>query len=188
MSLPTTFAKLSLPTVAALMFLTSGTDLVVAVCRWGLVGTFPALNQRRTEGFIDWLEENGESLAYHPGAALFGVNLIVHKSNPRLAADLEQVVRRKGPLVITSLGAVKDVVEAVLFYAGLGFHDVIGRRHVEKAAEAGGRWDHRRVHGRRRSCGDAESLCDPPGNPVVFGGALLLSVAISTGHSSLGRA
>jgi nitronate monooxygenase len=118
------------------MFLTSGPDLVVETCLNGVLGTFPALNQRTTEGFVEWLEEI-ESRLEGKDAAPYGVNLIVHRSNPRLEADLEQIVKYKVPLVITSLGANPDVIKAVHSYGGLVFHDVISRRHAEKAAEAG---------------------------------------------------
>lgn len=138
MPLPKQFeGRLRLPAISAPMFLTSGPDLVVEVCRSGLVGTFPALNQRTTQGFSDWLDEIRERLDGHEKAAPYGVNLIVHQSNPRLQADLEQVVKHKVPLIITSLGAVKELVQAVHSYGGLVFHDVINRRHAEKAAEAG---------------------------------------------------
>lgn len=129
--------NLRLPAIAAPMFLTSGPDLVVECCKAGLIGTFPALNQRSTEGFVQWMEEIETRLAAAGNAAPYGVNLIVHRTNPRLAADLEQVVRHKVPLIITSLGAVRDVVDAVHSYGGLVFHDVINRRHAEKAVEAG---------------------------------------------------
>jgi len=117
------------------MFLISGPDLVVECCKAGLSGTFPSLNQRTTAGFDEWLCEIEERLA--PEDAPFGVNLIVHKTNPRVEADLERVVAHKVPLVITSLGAVSELVEAVHSYGGIVFHDVISRRHAEKAAEAG---------------------------------------------------
>lgn len=133
--IPPAFANLKLPAIAAPMFLTSGPDLVVETCNAGVLGTFPALNQRSTQGFVDWLDEIAGRL--HPDAAPYGVNLIVHRSNPRLDADLAQVVRHRVPLVITSLGAVRDVVDAVHGYGGLVFHDVINRRHAEKAIEAG---------------------------------------------------
>ncbi|MFW5823508.1 MAG: NAD(P)H-dependent flavin oxidoreductase [Marinobacter sp.] len=137
MAIPASFnGRLKVPAIAAPMFLTSGPDLVVETCLNGVVGTFPALNQRSTEGFVEWLEEI-ESRLEGKDAAPFGVNLIVHRSNPRLQADLEQIVRYKVPLVITSLGAVPEVVKAVHSYGGLVFHDVINRRHAEKAAEAG---------------------------------------------------
>jgi nitronate monooxygenase len=129
--------RLTLPAIAAPMFLTSGPDLVVEVCRGGLVGTFPALNCRSTEGLGQWLAEIEQRLAGLPGAAPYGVNLVVHRSNPRLGADLEAVVRHRVPLVITSLGASADVVAAVQEYGGLVFHDVISRRHAEKAVDAG---------------------------------------------------
>lgn len=135
--LPALFSGLRLPVIAAPMFLTSGTDLVVETCRAGMVGTFPALNARSTSGFSDWVEEIKARLAQDPAAAPFGVNLVVHRSNPRLKADLAEVVRHKVPLVITSLGAVKDLVDEVHAYGGLVFHDVISRRHAEKAVEAG---------------------------------------------------
>jgi nitronate monooxygenase len=138
MSLPKSLAdQLALPAIAAPMFLTSGPDLVVETCRAGLVGTFPALNQRTTRGFADWCAEIEDRLAASERPAPYGVNLIVHKTNPRVAADLEIVVKHKIPIVITSLGAVPDVVDAVHSYGGLVFHDVINRRHAEKAAGAG---------------------------------------------------
>lgn len=135
MPIPKQLTGLKLPAIAAPMFLTSGPDLVVGACNAGVVGTFPALNQRSTQGFSDWLDEIKGRLA--PGAAPYGVNLIVHRTNPRVEPDLVEVVRHKVPLVITSLGAVKDLVDAVHSYGGLVFHDVINRRHAEKAAEAG---------------------------------------------------
>lgn len=129
--------RLRLPAIAAPMFLVSGPDLVVETCRAGLIGTFPALNQRSSEGYSDWLGEISDRLAGVPDAAPFGINLIVHRSNPRVEADLKITVQHKVPLVITSLGAVAELVEAVHSYGGLVFHDVIGLRHAQKAAEAG---------------------------------------------------
>ncbi len=136
MSLPALLQdKLRLPLVAAPMFLVSGPELVRACCAQGIVGSFPALNQRETSGFRDWLEEINAGLARQ--AAPYAVNLIVHGSNPRLQADLAVCVEQRVPIVITSLGAVKEVVDAVHSYGGLVFHDVTTRRHAEKAAEAG---------------------------------------------------
>ncbi len=134
--------SLSLPAIAAPMFLISGPDLVVECCKNGVVGTFPALNQRSTEGFEKWLVEienrlAGITQANGKPAAPYGVNLIVHRSNPRLYADVEMIVKHKVPIVITSLGAVSDIVDAVHSYGGLVFHDVINQRHAEKANEAG---------------------------------------------------
>lgn len=117
------------------MFLVSGPDLVVETCRNGLVGTFPALNQRTSEGYAGWLAEIAERVGENH--APFGVNLVVHKTNRRLDADLEITVRNRVPLVITSLGTVREVVGAIHSYGGLVFHDVINLRHAQKAAAAG---------------------------------------------------
>lgn len=136
MSLPALLdQRLRLPLVAAPMFLVSSPALVSACCNAGIVGSFPALNQRDSAGFRAWLEEIEASLDEQ--AAPFAVNLIVHQSNPRLQADLAICVEHRVPIVITSLGAVKEVVDAVHSYGGLVFHDVTTRRHAEKAAEAG---------------------------------------------------
>jgi len=183
MGIPAKFdGRLTLPAIVAPMFLTSGPDLVVETCRSGLAGTFPALNQRTTEGFVEWLEEIEERLAAFPNAAPFGVNLIVHRSNPRLAADLEMVVKHKVPFVITSLGAVSDVVDAVHSYGGLVFHDVINRRHAEKAAEAG-------VNGIIAVCAGAGGHAGAMSPFALveeirsfYDGTIILSGAISRGH------
>lgn len=134
--------RLSIPVVMAPMFLVSGPELVIAGCKKGIVGTFPALNQRTSEDFEKWLVEITEALAAFESetgkkAAPFGVNLIVHGSNPRLEADLALCVQYKVPLVITALGALKDVVDVVHNYGGVVFHDVTTKRHGEKAAAAG---------------------------------------------------
>ena len=124
------------------MFLVSGPDLVVETCRSGIMGTLPALNQRTSEGYTAWLDEIQERLdrietetGVSPSA--FGVNLIVHKTNARLARDLEITVQHRVPVVITSLGAVRDVVDAIHSYGGPVFHDVINLHHANKAADAG---------------------------------------------------
>ena len=173
-------ANLRLPAVAAPMFLASGTDLVVEVCRSGMIGTFPALNQRSTEGFAAWLDEIGERLE-GADAAAFGVNLIVHRSNPRLAADLEVVVRHRVPLVITSLGANTEIVAAVHEYGGVVFHDVIGRRHAEKAAEAGADGIIAVCAGAGGHAGTLSPFALIPEIRSFFDGTLLLAGAISTG-------
>ena len=136
MSLPTLLQqRLRLPVVAAPMFLVSNPQLVLACCNSGIVGSFPALNQRDSGGFRAWLEEIEAGL--HSNAAPYAVNLIVHHSNPRLQDDLAICVEKRVPIIITSLGAVQEVVDAVHSYGGLVFHDVTTRRHAEKAAEAG---------------------------------------------------
>lgn len=136
MSIPAALAgRLAIPAIVAPMFLISGPDLVVECCRAGLLGTFPSLNQRTTEGFVDWLDEIEARL--DGDSAPYGVNLIVHRTNSRLQDDLAVIVERRVPLVITSLGAVREVVDAIHSYGGLVFHDVISARHAEKAAKAG---------------------------------------------------
>jgi len=139
---PSFINDLSVPAVAAPMFLISGPKLVIECCKNGVVGTFPALNHRSTEGFEEWVIEIKEALAAFEKetgkkAAPFGVNLIVHPTNPRVQPDLEICMKHKVPLIITSLGAVSDLVNAVHSYGGLVYHDVIKKRHAEKAAEAG---------------------------------------------------
>ena len=134
--------ELSIPAIAAPMFLISGPQLVIECCKSGIVGTFPALNQRTSEGFEAWIVEIKAALsAYEKETgkkpAPFGVNLIVHRSNPRLEADLAICVKHKIPLIITSLGAVSELVDTVHSYGGLVFHDIIKKRHAEKAQEAG---------------------------------------------------
>ena len=136
------FKNLSLPVIAAPMFLISGPKLVIECCKNGIIGTFPALNQRTTEGFEKWIIEIKSTLDLFEKetgkkAAPFGVNLIVHQTNPRVKADLEICIKHKVPIIITSLGAVPQLVGAIHSYGGLVFHDVIKKRHAEKAAEAG---------------------------------------------------
>jgi len=133
---------LKLPVVAAPMFLISNPKLVTECCTNGVLGTFPALNQRSTEGFEAWLNEIEGTLKEHQektgkAAAPYGVNLIVHQTNPRLQADLEVCIKHKVPVIITSLGIVPEVIEAVHSYGGLVFHDVTNLRHAKKASGAG---------------------------------------------------
>jgi nitronate monooxygenase len=138
MSLPASLEqRLRLPLVAAPMFLISNPQLVLACCANGVVGSFPALNQRDSAGFKAWLQEIEAGLAQLQAPAPYAVNLIVHPTNPRLQADLTLCVEHRVPIVITSLGAVKEVVDAVHSYGGVVFHDVTTRRHAEKAAQAG---------------------------------------------------
>ncbi len=136
MAIPASLQKgLTLPVIAAPMFLVSGPDLVVECCNNGVIGTFPSLNQRTTEGYREWLHEIKGRLT--PDAAAYGVNHIVHPTNPRLMADMMVSVEEKVPLIITSLGAVRDVVDAVHGYGGVVFHDIANVRHARKAAQAG---------------------------------------------------
>ena len=183
MPIPPALAKLRLPAIAAPMFLTSGPDLVVECCRAGVLGTFPALNTRSTPAFGDWLDEVEGRLPV--GAAPFGVNLIVHKTNTRLQADLALCVAHKVPLVITSLGAVSEVVQAVQSYGGLVFHDVISRRHGEKAAQAGVDGVIGVAAGAGGHAGSMSPFALMAELRQVFGGCLVLAGAINTGAQVL---
>lgn len=136
------YLSLNLPLIAAPMFLISGPELVIECCKNGIVGTFPALNQRTPEGFEKWVVQIKEALAEHEEktgqkTAPFGVNLIVHPTNIRVKADLDICKKHKVPLVITSLGAISGLVNEVHGYGGLVYHDIIKKRHAEKAAQAG---------------------------------------------------
>ena len=133
--------RLSIPVVMAPMFLVSGPELVIAGCKKGIVGTFPALNQRASEGFEQWLIQISDALAAFEQetgnkAAPYGVNLIVHESNPRMVVDLDLCIKYKVPLVITALGALREVVDKVHAYGGVVFHDATNARHAKKAAGA----------------------------------------------------
>ena len=135
------YTSLNIPVIAAPLFLISGPKLVIECCKNGIVGTFPALNQRTSEGFEEWVIQIKKELNEYEQntgikAAPFGVNLIVHPSNIRIKSDLDICVKHKIPLIITSLGAVPDIVNAIHGYGGLVYHDIIKKRHAEKAAEA----------------------------------------------------
>lgn len=183
MPLPKSFeGRLKLPAIAAPMFLTSGPDLVVETCRSGLIGTFPALNQRTSEGYADWVDEIESRLGGVSDAAPYGVNLIVHRTNPRLEADLKITVEKKVPLVITSLGAVRDLVDAVHSYGGLVFHDVINRRHAQKAAEAGVDGIIAVAAGAGGHAGTLSPFALISELRSFFSGTIILSGAMSTGR------
>jgi nitronate monooxygenase len=181
MAIPSALQKnLKLPVIAAPMFLVSGPDLVVASCKAGIIGTFPALNQRTTEGYSDWLDQIKAALG--PEDAAYGVNIIVHPTNPRVMADLEVTVRHQVPLVITSLGAVKDLVDAVHSYGGLVFHDVTNVRHAKKAAEAGVDGLILVAAGAGGHAGTWSPFALVEEVRQVFDGTLILSGAMSTGR------
>ncbi|EKF74710.1 hypothetical protein A11A3_06798 [Alcanivorax hongdengensis A-11-3] len=144
MALPASLqGRLQLPAVASPMFIVSNPDLVIAQCKAGIVGSFPALNARPAEQLEVWLKRITEELdAYNQAnpdapAAPFAVNQIVHRSNNRLEHDLELCVKYKVPIVITSLGARVDVNEAIHSYGGLVFHDIINNFFAHKAIEKG---------------------------------------------------
>ena len=135
--------NLALPVIGAPMFLVSGPDLVLAQCKSGIVGAFPALNARPKELLDQWLTrivgELAAARATHPDRKIapFAVNQIIHHSNDRLEHDLDLCVKHRVPLIITSLRAPGDVVKRIHDYGGLVFHDVVSVRHAEKALEEG---------------------------------------------------
>lgn len=135
--------RMTVPVIAAPMFLVSGPQLVLAACKAGVAGTFPTLNARPLEVLDEWLtqinRELGAAMAADPKAPIapYGVNLILHHSNTRLAQDFELVVKHKVPFVITSLGHPGEVVRAVHAYGGVVMSDVIHAHHARKAIEAG---------------------------------------------------
>ncbi|MFZ4532970.1 MAG: NAD(P)H-dependent flavin oxidoreductase [Alsobacter sp.] len=142
--LPAVFAgRLRVPVIGAPMFLVSFPRLVVAQCKAGIAGTFPHVNARPAAQLDDWLTEMAEELAgfakAHPGRPVgpMGVNLVVHRTNPRFEGDLAIVVKHKVPLVLTSLGHPGPVVEAVHAYGGTVLCDVTTAQHARKAAESG---------------------------------------------------
>ena len=144
MSLPASLKnRLSVPVIGSPLFIVSNPDLVIAQCKAGIVGSFPALNARPASALEEWLKritsELAEWDAKHPErpSAPFAVNQIVHKSNARLDHDLEMCVKYKVPVVITSLGARPEVNEAVHSYGGIVFHDIINNFFARKAVEKG---------------------------------------------------
>ncbi|WGS47325.1 nitronate monooxygenase (plasmid) [Burkholderia sp. JSH-S8] len=180
MAIPSALDKnLELPVIVAPMFLVSGPELVLAACKCGVIGSLPALNHRTTEGYSDWLDTIKAGLG--PNDAPYAVNLIVHKTNPRLAADLEVTIRHRVPLVITSLGAVRDVVDRIHGYGGLVFHDVINLDHARKAAAAGVDGLILVTAGAGGHAGDKNPFALLNEVRAFFNGAIILSGCLSTG-------
>ena len=136
-------ARMRLPVIGAPMFIVSGPELVIAQCKAGIVGSFPALNARPQSQLDEWLHQIGEDLAAHDRdhpaapAAPFAVNQIVHRSNDRLERDVETCLKRKVPLMITSLGARPEVYAACRAAGTLVLHDVINVGFARKAIEKG---------------------------------------------------
>src|SRR5215217_1395470 len=144
MPLPPSLANsLELPVVGSPLFIVSGPELVIAQCKAGIVGSFPALNARPVEKLDEWLSrienELGEYKALNPTkkVAPYAVNQICHASNDRLMKDMETCVKHKVPIIITSLRPPLEIVEAAHSYGGVVFHDVINIKHARKAAEQG---------------------------------------------------
>ncbi len=143
MTLPAIFDNLRLPLIGSPLFIVSGPELVIAQCKAGIVGSFPALNARPQSMLDEWLHQITEELAAwnrdNPDkpAAPFAVNQIVHKSNDRLDQDMATCAKWKVPIVITSLGAIEDLNTAVKGWGGITLHDIINNRFAHKAIEKG---------------------------------------------------
>jgi nitronate monooxygenase len=143
MSLPPILRRLRLPVIGAPLFIVSNPDLVIAQCKAGIVGSFPALNARPQSMLDEWIHRITEELAAwdrdNPDrpAAPFAVNQIVHRSNDRLEADMATCAKWKVPIVITSLGAIAEVNQGVASWGGITLHDIIHDRFARKAIEKG---------------------------------------------------
>lgn len=143
MPLPAPFDRLRLPVIGSPLFIISGPNLVIAQCKAGIIGSFPALNARPSGVLDEWLHRITEELAAHNRdnpdrpAAPYAVNQIVHKSNNRLEEDMEVCAKWQVPMTITSLGAREDINQAVHAWGGIVLHDVINDRFARKAIEKG---------------------------------------------------
>jgi len=143
MTLPAIFDRLRIPVIGAPLFIVSNPDLVIAQCKAGIVGSFPALNARPQSQLDEWIHQITEELAAHDKAhpdalsAPFAVNQIVHRSNDRFEADMLTCAKWKVPIVITSLGARVELNEAVHSWGGITLHDIIDDRYARKAVEKG---------------------------------------------------
>ena len=192
MALPNVLkGKLRLPVVGAPLFIISHPALVIAQCKAGIVGAFPALNARPISQLDEWLHEITETLAAHDKAhpdrpaAPFAVNQIVHKSNARLDEDLELTVKWKAPIVITSLGAREDLNKAVHGYGGITLHDIINDRFARKAVDKGADGLIAVAAGAGGHAGSVSPFALVEDIRAWFDGPLLLSGAIATGRAIL---
>ena len=192
MSLPPILQnRLSVPVVGSPLFIISNPDLVIAQCKAGVVGSFPALNARPAELLETWLQrittELAEYDAQHPDkpSAPFAVNQIVHKSNDRLEHDLALCVKYKVPIVITSLGAREDVNQAVHSYGGIVLHDVINNKFAKKAIEKGADGLIAVAAGAGGHAGTTSPFALIHEIREWFDGPLLLSGAIANGNAIL---
>ena len=193
MSLPQSLSeRLRLPVVGAPLFIISNPDLVIAQCKAGVVGSFPALNARPAEELDRWLERITSELAEYDAAnpdepsAPFAVNQIVHGSNDRLQHDLDLCVKYKVPIVITSLGAKEFVNDAIHSYGGLVFHDIINDRFARKAVAKGADGLIAVAAGAGGHAGTISPFALVQEVREWFDGPLLLSGAIASGQAVLG--
>lgn len=185
------FGRLSIPVIGSPLFIVSNPDLVLAQCKAGIVGSFPALNARPQEMLDEWLGRVREELAAHDRAhpeapsAPFAVNQIVHRSNVRLDHDMDVVVRHKVPIVITSLGAREDVNRAVHAYGGIVLHDIINDRFARKAIEKGADGLIAVAAGAGGHAGTLSPIALIQDIREWWDGILVLSGAIATGRAIL---
>ncbi len=191
MALPDLFQHLRLPVVGAPLFIISNPKLVIAQCKAGIVGAFPALNARPQSQLDEWIAEINEALEAHNRAnpdrpaAPFAVNQIVHRSNDRLEADLETCVRHKVPVIITSLGARPEVNQAAQSYGGIVLHDVISDRFARKAVDKGADGLIAVAAGAGGHAGTTSPFALVQEIRQWFDGPLALSGAIATGDAVL---
>ncbi|MBL8530787.1 MAG: nitronate monooxygenase [Hyphomonadaceae bacterium] len=191
MALPPLFDKLRLPVVGAPQFIIANPDLVVAQCKGGIVGSFPALNARPQALLDDWLYRIKDELAAYDEAnpdapsAPYAVNQIVHRTNERLEADMEICVKHKAPIVITSLGARPEVNDAVHSYGGIVLHDIINIKFAEKALEKGADGLIAVCAGAGGHAGGLSPFALISEIRRFFDGPLLVSGAIATGRGVL---
>ena len=183
--------KLQLPVICSPLFIISNPALVIAQCKAGVVGSFPALNARPASALEDWLKRIEDALAEHDDAhpdrpaAPYAVNQIVHRSNDRLTHDLDMCVKYKVPIVITSLGARPELNEAVHSYGGLVLHDVIDDRFARKAIEKGADGLVAVASGAGGHAGTLSPFALVQEIRAWFDGPLALSGAIATGGAVL---
>ena len=191
MSLPPILADLRLPVIASPMFIVSGPELVIAQCKAGIVGSFPALNARPAQQLDEWIERIEESRAAHDRnhpnspAGPLAVNLIVHRTNDRLDTDLSTLEKWKVPIVITSLGAREDVNAAVASWGGIVLHDVIDDAFARKAIEKGAHGLIAVAAGAGGHAGGQSPFALVQEIREWFDGPLVLSGAIANGRSVL---
>ena len=185
MTLPAPLDHLRLPVIASPMFIVSGPELVIAQCKAGIVGSFPALNARPAAQLDEWLKQITSELAGVEGAGPFAVNLIVHKTNARLEEDLATCARWKVPLIITSLGAREDVNAAVHGWGGMVLHDVISDAFARKAIEKGADGLIAVAAGAGGHAGSQSPFALVQEIREWFAGPLVLSGAIAHGRSIL---
>jgi nitronate monooxygenase len=191
MPLPSPLDRLRLPVIGAPLFIVSSPDLVIAQCKAGIVGSFPALNARPQSLLDEWLHRITEELAAWDKAnpdrpsAPFAVNQIVHRSNDRLEQDMATCAKWRVPIVITSLGAIPDLNQAVHGWGGITLHDVINDRFARKAVEKGADGVIAVAAGAGGHAGTLSPFALVQEIRQWFDGPLILSGAIANGRAIL---